>query len=289
MIVKLDCMPCYFRQAVQAARMCTDDTALHWKAVRAVAAYLNEVPEDIDSILVAENVHRIIRESLGNPDPYRTVKEEFTEIAEKMEPRISEMAGQGGDPLLAAVKTAIAGNIIDFGAAADFDLEASVRDAMSFDVAIDHYEALREALDSAENILYLADNTGEIYFDKPLLKMLADRDVTFVVRGAPSLNDATMEYAERAGIGNFAKLTHTGFQSMGFPLERIAPGIRDAFFKADTVIAKGQANFESLHGAGRDNLFFLMKVKCDLVARMLAAKAGDICIMESSRLTLKDV
>ncbi len=281
-------MACYIRQAVQAARMSTDDEQLHWNAVRAVAEYLKDVPAGTDSIMAAENVHRRIRDAVGDPDPYLKVKEEFTAMAEKMEPQIDEMARRGSDPLLAAVKTAIAGNIIDFGAAADFDLAASVRDAMNFDVAVNHYDALKESLEKAATVLYLADNTGEIYFDKPLLRLLRDKAVTFVVRGAPSLNDATMEYAERAGIGRLAKLADTGIQSMGFPLERIAPEIRDLFFSADVVVSKGQANFESLFDAVRTSLFFLMKVKCDLVARMLGAHFGDICIMESGRISLNE-
>jgi len=288
MRLHVDCIPCYFRQALQASRFSTDDEDLHWKTVRAVAKYLSGISPGQNSILVSERVHEIIKESLGDPDPYLSVKEEFTAAAEGMEPQIEKIAAEGGDPLLSAVKLAIAGNIIDFGAGGTFDVETAIRGAMHFSPAIDHFNEFRSTLDSSRTVLYIGDNTGELYFDKPLLRLLGDRDVTFVVRGGPSLNDATIDYARRAGIDKIVRVEDTGLASMGFPLDRIRPEVHELFQSADMVIAKGQANFESLHDTEKPGLFFLMKVKCELVAGILGANFGDIVVIESGRVPMND-
>jgi len=263
---------------------------MHWKVMRAVAGFLSGLADDTNSMETAEQFHNIVKETLGDPDPYLKVKEEYTQMAEDMEPAIEKLSVSGGDDsLAAAVKLAIAGNIIDFGAGGVFDVETAIRGALDFPFAIDHFEAFKREIGKAKTVLYLGDNTGEIYFDKPLLKLLKGKEVTFVARGGPILNDATVDYAERAGLGAFATLTDSGLAVPGFPVERVRKEVRKLFDTADVVIAKGQANFESLHDNDRPSIFFLLKIKCDLVARMLeGVKCGDIVIMESGRLPIQE-
>lgn len=283
---QMDCLPCYFRQLQQAAEFSTEDKSLRWDAVRAVAGYLAGFSPDTDPMEVAEHVHRLIREALGDPDPYKKVKEEYTAIAERMEPLIRELAASGADPLMAAVKIAIAGNVIDFGAGGSFDVEGAIRGALDFSFAVNHYDAFRPAFEKAKTVLYIGDNTGEIYFDKPLLRLLEGREVTFAVRGGPILNDATIEYARRAGLEMFARLADTGVQSPGFSVGRVRPELHALFYAVDLVISKGQANFESLHNEKRPGLFFLLKTKCELVARLLRVRYGDILLIENGRVPL---
>lgn len=290
MKTKLDCYPCYFRQALQAVRFSTDDEALHWETLRAVADFLSDWPADTSSTDTSERFHNLVKESLNDPDPYLKVKEEFTKKAEELEPLITELAASGGDPLEAAVKLAIAGNIIDFGAGGVFDVESAVRGALDFQFAINHYESFKREIEKARTVLYLGDNTGEIYFDKPLLRLLKGKDITFVARGGPILNDATIEYAERAGLGELAKLTDTGQAVPCYPVGHARKEVAELFDTVDVVISKGQGNFESLHDSERANIFFLMKIKCDLVARMLeGTKCGDIVIMQSGSLPVREV
>lgn len=286
----IDCFPCYLRQALQAARFSSDDELLHWKAVRAVAEYLSGLGEGIPSMEAAENVHQRIKAALGDPDPYKKVKEEFSAAAERMEPMIEEIAATGGDPLMTAVKVAIAGNIIDFGTGGEFDVGTAIRDALEFPFAVNHFDAFKEAVGRARTVFFIGDNTGEIYFDKPLLRLLAGKKITFAVRGGPILNDATIEYALRAGLDKFAALIDTGISVPGFPLDRVRPEAREEFEAADIVISKGQANFETLHMVLRPSLFFLLKIKCNLVTRMIqGTKCGDIVIMESGRVPLNNI
>jgi damage-control phosphatase, subfamily I len=288
MRMHVDCFPCYFRQAQQAGEFSTGDRALQWKAVCKLADFLSRLPAEADPTRTAEDIHRVIREALGDPDPYKKVKEEYTEKAEAMLPLIDTLAASGADSLLTAVRIAIAGNIIDFGAGGAFDVESAIRGALDCRFAIDHYAAFRAAFERAKTVLYIGDNTGEIYFDIPLLRLLGGREVTFVTRGGPVLNDATIEYARRAGLDRYARLADTGSQSPGFPVERVRPEVRELFNSVDLVIAKGQANFESLHAAARPGLFMLLKTKCNLVARVLQVEFGDILLIESGRVVLNE-
>jgi len=284
----VDCLPCYFRQAYQAALFSGGDEARHWDAVRAVASYIMDINPGDDSIDFAERMHNRIKEALGSDDPYRKVKEEYTEMAEGIEGLIESVAAAGGDSLLSAVKVAIAGNVIDFGAGGSFDVESAISGALEYEFAIDHYDAFKAAFARAESVLYIGDNTGEIYFDKPLLRLLKGKEVTFVARDSPVLNDATIEYAERAGLSEFARLTDTGVSAPGFPPKRVRPEVRAKFESVDMVISKGQGNFESLCDHVRPDMFFLMKTKCELVSRLLGTNLGDIVLMESGRVNLNE-
>ena len=69
--------------------------------------------------------------------------------------------------------------------------------------------------------LYLADNAGETVFDRILLEELLKQDVevTYAVKDAPILNDATFQDAEIAGITKIANVISIGTDCMGVLLE----------------------------------------------------------------------
>ncbi len=286
MKTQLDCFPCYMRQALQAARLATTNHTDHWRVMRAMSAFISEIDPSINCMVVAEAAHQVIRDALRDPDPYLAVKEQYSALCEQLEPEIaSVVASTPGDPLYTAIKVAIAGNIIDFGASESFDLNRNISAIIDEPFSIDHFTAFRSAISSACNIVYLGDNTGEIYFDKPLLSMLCeDHKITFITRGGPIINDVTPEYALRAGIDRFATITDSGIPSPGFPLDRVSPHARRLFDEADIVISKGQGNIEALHDCKRPNLFFLMKVKCELIAKMLGAPFNSMILAESASL-----
>jgi hypothetical protein len=55
--------------------------------------------------------------------------------------------------------------------------------------------------------------------------------------------------------------------------------------KADLVIAKGQGNYEALSDE-KKNIFFLLKIKCPIIARDFHGqfKLGDIVVLSTSGL-----
>lgn len=286
MNINVECIPCYFRQALQAAKFATDDRELWWRTLRDVAAYVQSLGPDALSHEVAETVHRIIRESTECADPYAGVKRTFNRRALEMLPAARKRVEDAKNPLDAAVRMSIAGNVIDFGSEAFLDLDKTVDEILDVPFAVDHSAAFEAAVSRARNVLVLGDNAGEIVFDRLLLERLAPRPITFVVRGAPILNDATPEDAAEAGIGELATVIDSGLAVAGTPLERMPAGFIQQFNTADIIISKGQANFESLCELHFDNLFFLFTIKCNLVARRTGTQVGDIMLAQSSRLTL---
>ena len=96
------------------------------------------------------------------------------------------------EPLLTAIRLAIAGNVVDFSVGSEFDLEQAIQESVTWEFAIFDYEFFLERLAAAESLLYIGDNTGEIVFDKLLIEELLRRgkQVTYVVRGGSAINDA---------------------------------------------------------------------------------------------------
>jgi len=289
MRMSLDCFSCYMRQTLQASRMSTPDVRLHWKAMRAAAEYLLDLTPEHDGIEASEELHQRIKRALGDPDPYIKVKEQFTRIAEEVTARIEELALQGDDPLVAAVKLAIAGNIIDFGADTAHALCNGIDTALDVNFDIENIDSFSAAFEKSKTILFIGDNTGEVYFEKPLLRLMQGKEVTYVVRGGPILNDVTMDYALRAGLDKLARLTDTGLSAPGFPMERVRSDVRAMFDAAEMVIAKGMGNFESLLDVKRPRVFCLLKAKCDLVASMLQVRHGAVLLLECGRFEMHSI
>lgn len=274
----LDCIPCFIRQALEASKMATEDKTRQEKALKAVLSELNKtslknkIPPQI-----ARKVHHIVRVVTKNNDPYKKVKDKYNKKALKMYPSLKRRVAQSKDRLLTATKLAIAGNIIDFGPSSKFDLEKTIEDVLDQDFAINHFNRFRKALNSSKKILYLGDNAGEIVFDRILLEELKGIEITFVVKGGPIINDATIEDAKFVGINKIAKIERVSNGTSGTGPDRNSKEFVKQLKNADVVISKGQGNFEALSEVDA-NIFFLLKVKCPLIARDMGAKVGDIVI-----------
>ena len=277
----LDCIPCFIRQALEASKMATDDEAKREKALKAVLSELrktslkNKIPPQI-----ARKVHRIVRKITKNDDPYKKVKDEYNKKALGMYPSLKRKVAKSKDRLLTATKLAIAGNIIDFGPSSKFDLERTIKDVLTQDFAINHFGYFRKMLSHSKKILYLGDNAGEIVFDRILLEVLKDKEITFVVKGGPIINDATVEDAKSVGIDKIAKIEVISNGDPGTGPARRSKEFLKRLKDADLVISKGQGNYEALSDVDA-NIFFLLKVKCSLIARDIGAEVGDIVIKQS--------
>ncbi|MFZ5975151.1 MAG: damage-control phosphatase ARMT1 family protein [Bacillota bacterium] len=186
-----------------------------------------------------------------------------------------EKVRQHPDPLRAAVLLAICGNIIDYTPSHGLDMDTVVQNAMNSDLTIDHVDEMLRVLSQAENVLYLLDNAGEIVADKLLLELLIEKgilkpnQVTAVVRGLPTLNDATMEDAREVGLTGLVNVIGNGDNVPGTELDHCSQNFIEHYEKADVVIAKGMGNFESLHHIKDKKIFFLLTSKCNNVTRAL--------------------
>lgn len=281
----LECVPCFVRQALDASRMVTDDPAVHERVVRETLRLAAEMPFDRSPPWMGQQIHRFLREVTRNPDPYREVKRRSNALAMSLYPALKDRIRTSADPFATAVRLAIAGNVIDFGCRSnlnDDEVHEAIEDAMGSSSDEAAIADLRRAVNEADNILYLADNAGEIVFDRLLIEELPRDRVTLVVRGGVVINDATREDAEAAGLGSVVAVIDNGSDVPGTILESCSPSFRARFEQCDLVIAKGQGNYETLGGKDQ-NIFFLFKVKCPVIARDVDGEVGHMVISQNCR------
>ncbi|MFW6072393.1 MAG: damage-control phosphatase ARMT1 family protein [Thermoplasmatota archaeon] len=274
----LDCIPCFVRQSLEAARMATDDEEVHREILDKVMKDLREnslegkKPPDI-----ADRVHFIVRKLTGGTDPYKEMKEKQNEKALYFYPQLKNIVRDSEDRIYAAVKLAIAGNIIDLGPGQDINLEETVKNIIDEELEIDHFDEFKKELDKAENIFYLADNAGEIVFDKVLLEELDRKNVKFFVKDGPILNDAMREDAEYVGIPELAEVEVVSNGMPGEAPKRDSDEFIERMSNADLIISKGQGNYEALSEVDR-NIFFLLKAKCPVIADDLDVDVGSLIL-----------
>ncbi|MCG2767078.1 MAG: ARMT1-like domain-containing protein [Anaerolineae bacterium] len=274
----LDCYPCFVRQALEAARMAGADQERQRVVLNRVLGALRKIDIASTPPEIGDLIHRIVREETGADDPYRAGKAGSTRQALALYPHLKGLVEDSVDHLDMAVRLAIAGNIIDLGLGTDYDLSESVERVVSQHFAIDDNLALREALGRAKWVLYLGDNAGETVFDRVLIETL-DVPVTYVVKGGAILNDATLDDARAAGLDQVARLVPNGSDAPGTILERSSDGFRQLYEEAELIIAKGQANYETLSGEG-DRIFFLLQTKCPVIAADIGAPVGSIVLKQ---------
>ena len=274
----LDCYPCFLRQALEAARRLGADETKQKILLDRVLGLLRRVDLSSTPPRIGDQVHRLVRCELQNGDPYRAYKEEATREALALLPRLKRLMEEAGNTLEAAVRLSIAGNIIDAGTGDNRELWPTVQRVLSQAFAIDNMDELREALKAAAGVLYLADNAGETVFDLLLIESLG-KAVVYAVKGGPILNDATAVDARMAGVDRAAVLLSTGSDAPGTILDRCSEHFRRVYEESELVIAKGQANYETLSEAG-PNVFFLLQTKCPVIARDLNVPAGSIVLKQ---------
>jgi hypothetical protein len=272
----LDCYPCFVRQALDAARQLGADERKQKAVVEGVLELLKGIDLSFTPPQIGDQVHRLVRQELGDSDPYRSFKETATREALALLPRLRRVLEEAEDPLETGVRLSIAGNIIDAGIHSSYELWPTVERVLSQPFAVEDMDPLRRSLANAPKVLYLADNAGETVFDRLLIECL-EAPVVYAVKGSPILNDATIEDAQMAEVDRVAELLGTGSNAPGTILERCSKPFQQVFAEAPLVIAKGQANYETLSERG-SKVFFLLQAKCPVIAGDLGVPVGGLVL-----------
>ena len=273
----LECLPCFLRQAVEAAKMATEDPLKQWEVVDAVLHLLRAVSASDRPPQISARVNRTVRRVSGCDDPYCQVKKDGNEAAMGLYPRANELVAASDDPLQTAAKLAIIGNIMDSGVGLRFDLEVEIERASERRLAAADFDRFREETARASTVLYLADNAGEIVFDRLLIEQMNHKKMFVAVKAEPMLNDALLADAEFAGIDRVATVLTPGLGWPGSGLGNCSADFLEAFTRADVIIAKGQGNYEWLSEV-KANIFFLLMAKCPVVARDLRVEVGELVV-----------
>jgi uncharacterized protein with ATP-grasp and redox domains len=239
---------------------------------------LNEKWNSVNAPDCARDIHGLYRKYIKNDDPFREVKKRSNDTVMQMSVELEQTIRNSEDPFTTALKLAIAGNIIDFAVTDNCDLEGTIQKVLNSDFAVDHSEKLKEELKKAGKVLYIGDNAGEIVFDKLFIREIAHHDLTYSVRGAPVINDATMEDAEYTGLTSMVKVISSEYDAPSTILAKSGEEFRTHFEKADVIISKGQGNLEGLIGESDPRIFFLLMVKCEVMAEFMNTGTGSYVV-----------
>jgi uncharacterized protein with ATP-grasp and redox domains len=276
-----ECIPCSVRQALRTAKMAGLDERAQMKAVTAAVKVMAGLDYGAPPAVIATRAIRAGEDLYDGVDPFARIKWDTTVEAlamyEHIKPGVVEhMSGMGPvERIRYCAKLGAAGNIIDFGVASEFDLEAALTETLEGDLAVDHSDRLYDAIVSSDSLLLVSDNAGEIVFDRFLLDeaLRLGKEVSVSVKSRGILNDATFEDALRAGIRRPVHIIETGSASLGLILDECSEEFRGLFEKAGVVISKGQANYETLDDAAR-SLFLILRAKCPIVADQMKIPTG---------------
>ena len=272
----LDCIPCFFNQALRAGRIATGDETKLKMLLDEIGTMLSDIPLESTPPETGMRIYEKVREITGVFDPYKELKRESTEKALTLYPSLKSKIEKSNDKLLTAIRIAIAGNVIDFGVNRNFDIEEEIDMVLKQDFAIFDYDKFKHYSDKNNEILYIGDNAGESVFDRILIEAMK-KPTRYVVRAMPVINDVTYEDAVQAGIDKVASILSSGTSAPGTVLETCNAEFKEIYKKSDFVISKGQGNYEGLSDESHP-VFFLLKAKCRVIADDIGVNEGDIVL-----------
>ncbi|MFA5647791.1 MAG: ARMT1-like domain-containing protein [Bacteroidales bacterium] len=227
---------------------------------------------------IQRNLSKMLCRIINIDDPFKEEKEESNRVALELYDEWKPRVLNAEDPFKLALRLALAGNIMDYGASTSFDIHKTIDRVLQSNFAIDQSEQLKQKLRNAKNVLYLGDNAGEIVFDRLFIEIMMHGNVTYAVKGGPALNDATADDAVQVGMSYAADVISNGYDAPSTVLERCSDEFLRVYNSADVIISKGQGNLEGLLNENDPRIFFLLMVKCDLIAEMLGVVKGDFVV-----------
>ena len=242
-----------------------------------VMSMLASAERSVPIPVIVRDIDRLRLSMFGSADDFRETKKHFNAILLDQMDVFRERISRAEDPLMLAIQLALVGNYIDFGVMSHVDEEflgQLIRDAESKVLDEATYRSLKNDLSTGATLVYLTDNCGEIVMDRLLIeeikKMYPDISINVVVRGMDTMNDATMDDAVQVGLTRMEQIdqvTGNGNNIMGTWFPEISEEAAALIKTADVMIAKGQANFETMRKCGL-NIYYLFLCKCDLYAGM---------------------
>ncbi len=274
------CVECIIGQSKRVAEAIHADEVLSKKILSTALSMSKDFSYSQNPPEVATPLYEKMAKIADKKDLYDEVKKLSTLKALSFVPFLEKEIQKSSEPLFTATKVAVAGNVIDLAAEVEFDLNEELEKVFHTDFAVNDFKILEEKLSKASTLLYIADNTGEHIFDKiyiqTILQLFPKLEITYMTRGRAIINDVTFEEAQEAGFEEVCQLMSSGVNTPCFVYNRANKTSQELFDKADVIITKGMGNYECLSDYGRKNLFFLLKVKCNVVARSIGKNLGDI-------------
>lgn len=263
------CLPCLINQVIKVANItnCSNRDDLYHQ----VFEQLSKIDFNKSNPEIIGMIFELVKKHLNNEDPYQEIRQYYNNLFlqsyDDFDKKINSFK--------TAIKYAIIGNIIDFSPINNQEI-TKIDDWFdnidNLSLTIDHVDKLINDIKKAKTILYLGDNCSEICLDKLLLKRIKQLNpslkIYFGVRGKPVVNDSIESDAYEVGIDEYASIISNGDNSLGTILSRTSAQFNQIYQNCDFVIAKGQANFESLSEENK-KIYFLLMVKCGVIAKYI--------------------
>lgn len=288
MKTSLDCMECNIKQLIKLTKLTDASKEKQVKASKELFKMLSTISYDYSNPYIMGKTWEIVTKIYENDNPYKEIKTEFNNLILSLYDETKEMIEDSNNPLDSALKTAVVGNIIDFGARHHFtknDILERLKSYASIEFSIDDSKKLVSKLQTVETLFYIGDNCGEIVLDKLFIELIKKHNpqikVYFGVRGNAILNDVTIEDAQEVEMDKFAEIISSGMATPGTIIEEVNDDFQELFYSSDIVIAKGQGNYESLSDIKRNNLFLILMAKCDYVAKTIGCNLMDYVVLEN--------
>lgn len=289
MDINLECIYCTIKKAASLFSQHETDEDKKLKFMKQVFKIISMSEKNDTSPYLNAKIMRLLNSELNLGDIYYEIKKQYNNLLMSMEDEILNNINNSHDKLLTALKYAMVGNFIDFGAMDKVDineLKNLIKNAPKEIVNDNEYNNFLEELKNAKQIVYLVDNSGEIVFDKIFIKLIKEMYpeiiIDVIVRGKPVHNDATIVDAKEIGLCSIVNVIENGTDIPGTQLNEINIKAKEKIDNADIIIAKGQGNFETLYGCGK-NIYYIFLCKCDLFTkRFNMEKFQGIFINESN-------
>lgn len=270
--LKAECMSCLTKKYMDKyPANATEEQKVEFS--RRVLKLISEAPLSLSAPVLVRSINDIRREMFDYEDEFVEEKAHFNELMLEWEEEIAGWIEASKEPLQLALQLAMTGNYIDFGAVKSVEedyLSNALRNADKRKVDEKTFAALQEDLAKAKHLVYLTDNCGEIVLDKlfirEIMKQYPQLKITTIVRGGAVLNDAQLEDAKQIGLTELVAVLDNGNNIAGTWLEEVALPAKQRIEEADVILAKGQANFETLRGCGL-NVYYIFLCKCEMFAR----------------------
>ena len=263
------CMRCMLDKYLDA---CPEDTPWQKRAdyQRLVLRTVADGSETMTAPEISDALSGVLRDWFGITRDYTEIKRHFNQLVLGLEPQLAERMAASDDPLDLAIRCALVGNFIDFGPTGDVSEEKLLQlvdEAPAMELDAEALADLKERIAAARTVTVLTDNCGEVVLDKLLMTQIArvnpQAQITAIVRGADTSNDATMDDARQVGLDSVARVIPNGSGIAGTSLSDVNEETLAALRDSDLVISKGLANYETLSGRG-ENIYFLFLCKCAL-------------------------
>jgi uncharacterized protein with ATP-grasp and redox domains len=282
-----DCIPCLIRQVIETTRVSAAEEHVRRQVINGALKHLQNVDLNLTPPELGKQIFDIIYRITGNKDPYHEIKLRLNTFFLEQYNNFKRLVYLNEDPVLLSAKLAVSGNILDFDSNEDLEqIQIIIEKTHKQQFTINHYPLFLNDLAHAKNVLYLADNAGEIVFDKLFIEVLKrfyperGHKFTVVVRGAPIINDATLEDARLIELHKVATVIDNGDRAPATILNNVSEKMRRHYDQADLVISKGQGNFETLHEENK-LVYFMLEVKCPVISNILHVPEGSIIFKRS--------